>query len=110
MEHGLKLSRGGARHGFRYPPRVFFVRDPGLDAETMWEGDTTLLRIDTSQVSHMRLYADPQYDTGDDVDWKSAYSTEPVPPAAISVVESIEERVMGRLLLLTEAMKTSAKA
>jgi hypothetical protein len=85
LNHGLKLSRGGSRHGFKYPPRIFFTQDPTLDGETMWSGVTVVLKIDTSKVPNIELYVDPQFDDGGD-DWISAYSTKSIPPEAISVL------------------------
>ena len=97
LNSGLKLSRGGSRHGFTYPPSVFFVREFGREADTQWKEDTTVLTIDTSKVPGLKLYADPQFDNGEDVDWVSAYARTSIPAEAISTRNVSES--MDRLRL-----------
>ena len=90
-QEGLRLARGGSRHGFKYPPRVFFAPSAKV-ALRMGEqelGGDTVVEVDTSKVPGLTLCADPQFDALTK-NWSAAYAEKAIPPEAVRVLRPEE--------------------
>jgi hypothetical protein len=90
MRHGIKLTTGGERHVFRYPPRVFVSRMPevleGMDLGIVPSSNVAILKIDTDKIPGVKLFLDPQFPVEDIDNWVSAFTTIPIPPEAIEIM------------------------